>query len=295
MELIAQVILFVAILVFVGNALMILLTSYELKTAIQRRLKVDTQSDKDKRSLLMNIINLFVPINYMIVNKFFKRARIEEKLFAGRMFVLPEQFLAVKELLAFLFLFLTFLLVKSGDILPLIAFPLLGFFCPDIWLNMKIKQRRNQVVRSLPDVVDLLSLCVDAGLDFIASARWIVEKSFSNAFTEELSLVLHEIKVGKSRRDALKSMASRLKLADVTAFCRTLIQADRMGIPIAEALTLLSEDTRERFFRRAERQALQAPMKMLVPLIFFILPVVGVIVGGPVLLQFATGGLGIGG
>lgn len=292
MDIIAQAILFFAILVFVANVLITLLTSYELKTAIQRRLKVDSLGKEKKRSLFSTILDLFVPVNYMIVNKFYKREKMEEKFFAARLAIMPEQFIAIKQLLAFGFLGMTFLFVKTGDILPLVILPLVGFVAPDMWLNMKIKQRKSKVLRALPDVVDLLSLCVDAGLDFMAASRWIVDKSIPNEFTEELNLVLHEIKVGRSRRDALQAMSKRLNLPDVTAFCRTLIQADRMGIPIAEALSVLSEDVRDRFFRRTERIALQAPMKMLIPLIFFILPVVGVIVGGPVMLQFMSSGLG---
>lgn len=292
MEIAAQIILFFAVLVFLANALITTLTSYELKTAIQRRLKIETTSKENKKSLFMGILDLFVPVNYMLVNRFFKREKMEEKLFAGRVFIMAEHFLAIKQLLLFVFLFLTFLFVRSGDVMPLVVLPFVGFIAPDLWLNMRVKQRKAKLARALPDVVDLLSLCVDAGLDFIAASRWIVDKSLPNAFTEEMGMALHEIKVGKSRRDALKDMAKRLNLPDVTAFCRTLIQADRMGIPIAEALSVLSDDVRERFFRRAERKALQAPMKMLIPLIFFILPVVGVIVGGPVLLQFMTGGLG---
>jgi tight adherence protein C len=291
MDIIAQAVLFFAILALVANVLITMLSSYELKTAIQRRLKVDMFKEK-QRSLFTGILDLFVPVNYMLVNKFFKRNKMEEKMFAARVFIMPEHFLAIKQFLAFAFLFLTFLFVKSGDIMPIVILPLIGFITPDVWLSLKIKQRKAKIVRTLPDVVDLLSLCVDAGLDFIAAARWIVDKSVPNAFTEEMGFVLHEIKVGKSRRDAFKDMASRLKLPDVTAFCRTLIQADRMGIPIAQALGVLADDVRERFFRRTERTAMQAPMKMLLPLIFFILPVVGVIVGGPVLLQFMSGGLG---
>lgn len=291
MDIIAQTILFFAVLAFMANILIVMLTSYELRTAIQRRLKVDL-ANNEKKGLFTGILDLFVPVNYLIIDKFFKRNKMEEKLFACRVFMIPEQFLAVKEILAFVFLFMTFMLVKSGDILSIVLLPCIGFFAPDLWLGLKLKKRKAQICRSLPDVVDLLSLCVDAGLDFIAASKWIVEKSIPNAFTEELGLTLHEIKIGKSRRDALKDMAKRLNLPDVTGFCRTLIQADRMGIPIAEALSILSEDVRERFFRRTERKALQAPMKMLLPLIFFILPVVGVIVGGPVLLQFMSGGLG---
>lgn len=292
MEMIALTILFFAVLVFVANILMVTLTSYELRTAIQRRLKVDRNAEKRGKSLLLNTLDLLVPVNHFLINRFFNRTKMEDRLFTGRVFLMPEQFLAIKQLTSFIFLFLTFMFVKSGDVAPLVLFPIIGYVAPDIWLLLKIKRRKQAVVRALPDVVDLLSLCVGAGLDFLASARWIVEKSYPNEFLEELSLVLHEIKVGKSRRDALREMANRMKLPDVNAFCRTLIQADRMGIPIAEALVLLADDTRERFFRRAERQALKTPMKLLIPLIFFILPVVGVVVGGPVLLQFMSSGIG---
>jgi len=214
------------------------------------------------------------------------------RLFSARVFIMPEQFLAIKQFLLFIFMFLTYLFIPTGDVMPMVLLPALGFFAPDIWVMFRVKARKAAVLRALPDSVELLSLCVDAGLDFMAASRWIIEKSRVNAFNEELSLVLHEVKVGKSRQQAFKDMAKRLKLTDVTAFCRTLVQADRMGIPIAQALAVLADDTRERFFRRSERAALQAPMKMLIPLIFFILPVVGVIVGGPIILQFMSGGLG---
>ena len=205
--------------------------------------------------------------------------------------MIVEQFFGFKEFVAiFLFMLAMGFLPKDSTVQMLIA-AVFGFHVPDLWLSIKCSQRRAAVVRSLPDTVDLLSLCVDAGLDFIAAARWIVEKSRPTAFIEELSLLLHEIKVGKPRREALKDLSRRISSPDVTAFARTLVQADRMGTPIAEALAILSEDIRERFFRRAEREALQSPMKMLIPLIVFILPVVGVIVGGPIAIQFMSGNL----
>jgi len=291
-DILALVFVFFSVLLLVSNFLIVTLSSFELKTAIQRRLKVDAFADKKKKSLFLKILDLLVPVNYLIVNRFMKRQNLETKLFNARLFLMPEQFLAIKEVLVFVFVFLTYLFVPSGDVMPMFVLPAIGFLIPDMWLVVKIKSRKAAVLRALPDTVDLLSLCVDAGLDFMAATRWIIEKSRSNAFIEELSLVLHEIKLGKSRQQALKDMAKRLQLQDVTAFCRTLVQADRMGIPIAQALAVLADDTRERFFRRAERAALQAPMKMLIPLIFFILPVVGVIVGGPIILQFMTGGFG---
>jgi len=292
MDISALVMVFFAVLLFVANALILTLSSYELKTAIQRRLKVDLYADRKRKNLFSGILDLLVPLNYYLVNRFMKRDELEGKLFAARVFLMPEQFLAVKQILIFVFMFLTYLFVPTGDIIPMIVLPAIGFFAPDVWVGLKIKTRKAAVIRALPDTVELLSLCVDAGLDFLAATRWIIEKSRQNAFIEELSLVIHEIKVGKSRQQALKDLTKRMNLQDVTAFCRTLIQADKMGIPIAQALAVLADDTRERFFRRSERAALQAPMKMLIPLIFFILPVVGVVVGGPIILQFMTGGIG---
>jgi len=104
-------------------------------------------------------------------------------------------------------------------------------------------------------------------------------------------LVLKEINVGKPRVEALRDMAKRLDIPDVTSFVRTLIQADRMGTPVEEAFRILSEDSRMRRFHRGERMAMTAPLKMLIPLIFCILPVILIIVAGPILIRFIKEGL----
>jgi tight adherence protein C len=100
-----------------------------------------------------------------------------------------------------------------------------------------------------------------------------------------------EIKVGKSRRQALQDLARRINAPELYSFSRALVQAERLGAPVEVALNVLSEEVREARFRRAERTALQAPIKLLFPLIFFIMPVVGIIVAGPIFLQFFTGGI----
>ena len=103
---------------------------------------------------------------------------------------------------------------------------------------------------------------------------------------DELNLVLQEINVGKTRRDAIRDLARKYELPDLSTFSRTLIQADKMGTSVTEALNILSEDMRLSRFRRGEQVALKAPMKMLVPLLLFIFPVVGILVAGPILLDF---------
>lgn len=286
----SQIFLFLGIFLLCANFFVWFFSTHELRKTIKRRLKYEF-NPQDKKSVFLRIFDIFAPLNFFVVRRFVKRENIENRLFGARVGLSVEQFFGAKEFAALIIMFLVFGFLPKDEILKAFAAGVIGFYLPDLWLNMKLKQRRAAVVRSLPDTVDLLSLCVDAGLDFIAATRWIVDKSNPSAFIEELSLMLHEVKVGKPRREALKDLAKRINSPDVTAFARTLIQADRMGTPIAEALSILSEDARERFFRRAERSALQSPMKMLIPLIFFILPVVGVIVGGPIAIQFMSGSL----
>ena len=103
---------------------------------------------------------------------------------------------------------------------------------------------------------------------------------------EELSGALQEMNLGKRRADSLKGMAKRINLAELSSFVRTIVQADRMGTPIAQVLAVHAEDVRSQRFVRAERAALKAPIKILIPLIFCIMPCVAIIVGAPIFLQF---------
>jgi len=119
----------------------------------------------------------------------------------------------------------------------------------------------------------------------------VVERSPKSPLVNEFSLVIHEVSIGKSRAGALKDMAKRLSLAEVSSFVNTVVHAERMGTSMSDILAILSEEARRQRFQKGERLALQAPIKMLFPLILFILPVVGIIIGGPILLQFMQGGV----
>jgi tight adherence protein C len=131
---------------------------------------------------------------------------------------------------------------------------------------------------------------VGAGLDFLGALnKAVMLKTFRKSrepLLDELSVVLQEIKLGRRRFEALKDMAKRVNLPELSSFVRTLVLADRMGTPISEVLTMHAEDVRFERYQRAERMALKAPIKILVPLIFCIMPVVAIVVAGPVLLQF---------
>lgn len=246
-----------------------------------------------KRPALFKFMALLMPINKVIVDKL-GRKNLENRILAASVNLLPEDFITLKQGLVVLSVLLVLFfkpLFLGRQLIWLIVFIAASFLLPDMWLKMRLGKRQKMVIRALPDAIDLLSLCVNAGLDFSLAVKWVVDKSKPSPLIEELELLLLETKVGKSRKQALQDMARRISLPEVHSFSRALIQAERLGTPVESALTILSEEMRDYRFRAGEHLALQAPIKLLFPLIFFIMPVVGIIVGGPVLLQFMQGGI----
>ena len=214
--------------------------------------------------------------------------RMYRDLRMGKSRITVEEFFLIKEILIAVLLLLVFKFNDNGDFLMfgvLMGFAL-GYMLPEFWLKARIKKVKEDILRFLPDTVDLLGLCVNAGLDFMMALKYVVEKSHPSVIIDELRNMMQEINVGKSRRDALRDLAKKYELPDLSTFSRTLIQADRMGTSVIEALNMLSEDMRDARFRRGEAMALKAPLKMLVPLLFFIFPVVAILVAGPVFLDF---------
>ena len=215
------------------------------------------------------------------------RLRISRDIAMAHVNLSPEEFFLLKEIVIAFILIFTYPMIQSDMILFWVFMSVgCGYMMPEYWLKGKIKNVKSILLKELPDAVDLLGLCVNAGLDFMLALRWVIEKSAPSIMINELNTLLQEINVGKTRRDALKSLADKYKLPDMSTFSRTLIQADKMGTSVSEALTMLAEDMREARYRRGEQLAMKAPMKLLVPLLFFIFPVVGVLVAGPIFLQF---------
>ncbi len=246
---------------------------------------------KKRSSFSAPFLSIFVPINKPVLKLLRLEKSLGTKISFAKWKITPSEFLSVKELTAiFLPLILYFIFSVDSGLWLLVA-AIGGFFLPTLILKNKVRARKYSIERVLPETVDLLSLCVGAGLDFMAAVRWIINKVKVNPLIEELIVVLKEINVGKPRLEALRDMAKRLNTPDVTSFVRTLVQADRMGTPVEETFKILSDDSRMRRFHRGERIAMKAPIKMLVPLIFCILPVIMIIVAGPILVNFMTKGL----
>ncbi|MBI4257070.1 type II secretion system F family protein [Candidatus Uhrbacteria bacterium] len=203
----------------------------------------------------------------------------------------PLEFLVIQEMAALAGLIVYIATHGVSDIQPavLALFVIGGCLIPVFWLKRRIAIRRQTVGRDLPEVVDLLALSVSAGTDLMSAISHVLKEFRPCPVVQELGVVLSEVRVGKRRRDALRGFARRLQTPEASTFSRTLIQADRMGTGLVEALKVLSEDMRLQRYHWAERFAQQAPIKMLLPLIISLASAM-LIVTAPILIQFFRGG-----
>jgi tight adherence protein C len=175
------------------------------------------------------------------------------------------------------------------DHFTLIALLGVGLFYlqPLVWLRRSIKLRHRVIQRALPFVIDLLTLSVEAGIDFMSGLQRAVERRKMDPLTEELIRMIHEIQLGASRRIALRNLSHRVNMPDMRSFAFALIQADELGVSIGVILRIQSDQMRQRRFDRAERLANEAPVKMLGPLMLFIFPAVFIVLLGPILSRVA--------
>lgn len=187
-----------------------------------------------------------------------------------------------------LLLFAIFSFMKSGILTSLemgiIGF-LIGYIFPNYWLKLKAKQRQKDIQRTLPDCLDLLTVSVEAGLGFDAALLKVVEKQ-KGVLAEEFLKVLQEIKMGRPRRESLRDLARRNKPAeDLSNVVASLVQADQLGISIGGVLRNQAKQIRQKQRQRAEEKAQKAPVKMMIPLVFFVFPSIFIIVLGPAIIQ----------
>jgi tight adherence protein C len=201
----------------------------------------------------------------------------------------PTEFFGVRGLAALLLGTLTFFLTMLSDfgLLQRLLFTALmlviGFVLPGIWLGSRIRRRQNEIVKTLPDALDLLTISVEAGLPFDGAMQRVAEK-WDNEISRAFQRVVAETRVGKSRRDALRAMADRAEVSDMTSFVAALVQADQLGISIAKVLRIQSEQMRIKRRQRAEEKAHQAPVKMLFPMVFLIFPSIWIVILGPAII-----------
>lgn len=159
-----------------------------------------------------------------------------------------------------------------------------GLMLPEYYLKVLTDKRKDEIQDNLPDVLDLMTVSVEAGLGFDAALVKVTEK-IKGVISQEFTRVLQEIKMGKPRRDALRDLGNRSGVDDLIAFLGSIIQADQLGVSIGNVLRLQSEQMRQKRRQRAEEKAMKAPIKMLIPLILFIFPTIFIVVLGPAAIQ----------
>jgi tight adherence protein C len=169
-----------------------------------------------------------------------------------------------------------------------------GYFAPDLYLYQRGAERADAMRKTFPDALDLLTISVEAGLGFDAALSHVA-KNVEGPLSDEFSRVLQEMQIGLGRADALRSLGERTTLDEMRGFVSAMVQADAFGIPIGKVLRVQSAEIRVKRRQRAEEQAQKLPVKILFPLIFFILPVLFIVVLGPaaisIVATFSGGGL----
>jgi len=165
-----------------------------------------------------------------------------------------------------------------------------GFFLPVLWLRGKIGRRQESIVKALPDALDLLTVCVEAGLGFDAALAKVNEK-WDNELSLAFGRVLQEIRLGKLRRESLRDMSNRMEVGDITTFVAAIIQAEQLGVSIAKVLRIQSDQMRIRRRQRAEEKAQKAPVKILFPMVLLIFPSLFVVLLGPAALTVKNSGI----
>lgn len=180
--------------------------------------------------------------------------------------------------------------VRYMPVLGALAF-LAAYLRPMLWLQDQLRARHREIERALPFALDLLTLSVEAGLDFMAAIKRLVDRTRVDALNEELIRMFREVQVGKTRKEALRDTADRVNQPDLRTVIHALVQADELGVSIGAILRIQSDQMRVRRFLSAEKTANEAPVRMLFPLVLFIFPSVMIVLFGPMLIQLLRHGL----
>lgn len=160
----------------------------------------------------------------------------------------------------------------------------IGMLYPNMTLNSRIRKRQAEIMKTLPDIMDLLTVSVEAGLTFDSALSKVVEK-MSGSLSKEFGIVLQELKVGKSKKESMFEMADRLGVQDLRSFVGAVVQADQLGVSLGRVLRIQSEQIRQNRKQRIQEKAMKAPIKMLIPMIIFIFPSIFIVLLGPVVIN----------
>ncbi|MDF2548031.1 MAG: type secretion system family protein [Anaerosolibacter sp.] len=224
-----------------------------------------------------------------------KEAQIETKLLqAGSplgMTPVDYRLLQISCITVLPLIFGTIAFFSIGELILILLMIFLGFIMglllPAYYLQIKTKERSRQALRELPDVVDLLTVSLEAGLGFDSALSKLISNK-DGILSREFHRCLEEIRLGKTRREALKGIRHRLLVDEISILISSILQAEKLGISMVQILRIQSHEVRQQRKQRAEEAAMKAPIKMLFPLVLFIFPSLFIVLLGPAVIQFIT-------
>lgn len=286
---------FVYVLALIAIGCGVALITYAVFISVPEQ-PIDIRTHMDPLPFGLKIIWPFVLTMSLLVEMLYNNShldKVEKKLkHTGVSYILTaEQFIALRYVSAMLCLFLTLVVLaslKHAEQVPLFCLLALlaGFIFPSVWLSDTRKRREQEVIRALPVYLDFTTMAVEAGLNLSGAMQQALKKGPKGALRNEFSIVMRDMRSGITRAEALKRMDQRLNIDDITRFVNAMIQAEKMGSSMAKTLRIQSEQRRTERFQRAEKKAMEAPVKLVFPLIVFIFPVTFMVLGFPIAMKF---------
>lgn len=261
--------------------------------SVFQKMEVDNTIEEETTNNLPLLIKLFMPLapnarrlaKHDVFETMRKQMDTSLSMAGFSQQINAEDFIAVRILLFILGLILMLIMMFAGYVIAGMLIWLCCYIYPGAWLKSSINRRHREIMKALPNILDLLSLSVEAGKDFLNSLRDVLARRKSDALGEELSRTFKEIQLGKKRVTALRDLVNRVRQPDLTTVMNAIIQADELGVSIGNLLRIQSELLRNKRFTRAEKLAAEAPVKMLFPMALFIFPAVLLILMAPIILQ----------
>ncbi|MBS0307658.1 MAG: type II secretion system F family protein [Proteobacteria bacterium] len=205
-----------------------------------------------------------------------------------------EQYYAVRIFSTIVAILLAMFCMKALDSFSLqilFAAALIGNVYPQLWLRDVRNRREKEILKALPVYLDFITLAVEAGLNLTGAIKQAMDKGPAGALRNEFQMITRDLRAGVPRADALRRMETRLNMKAITSFVGTVIQAEKMGASVGAALRIQSQQRRIERFQRAEKLAMEAPVKLILPLIAFIFPVTFIVLAYPIIVKFMQEGM----
>lgn len=234
-------------------------------------------------NLLVQLFGDFLPVEQV------EQVRLRMRKAGVEYLMTPVQFIATRAVSAIIFMLLAaFTGLMLGAIQPIwvILAALIGWMFPLMKLNDLRKAREKQIVRALPTFLDFITMAVEAGMNLSGAIAQSVEKGPEGPLRLEFQKVMRDVKAGMSRMDSIRAMADRLNIREVTSFSSALAQAERTGASLGPTLRIQADQRRVERFQRAEKLALEAPVKLIFPLVAFIFPTTFLVLAFPIVMKF---------